>query len=113
MVNEPIKLKDNLYLYSGDIITINNSNPLLIEIINDQDQIVKLRSIKKNAVFSKDNYLSRKKMTFDKSLLDFSTDFKNAFTFIVKKNDDDKISLQADNEYLKANKKNFHLSSEQ
>src|SRR3954452_13430619 len=98
MVNQPIKLKDNLYLYSGDIITINNSKPLLIEIIDDQ--IVKLRSIKKNTVFPKDNYLSRKKMTFDKSVLDFSTDFKNALTFIVKKNDDDKISLQADNEYL-------------
>ena len=64
-VNEPIKLQNNLHLYSGDVISINNSYPLLIEIVDDQKQIVKLRDVESN------QYLSRKKMsliTLDHSL---------------------------------------------
>jgi hypothetical protein len=110
MANELIKLENNLYLYSGDIITINNSSPLLIEIITDQT--VKLRNVKD------DNYLSKnskilKKFLGKSNLLKFSTNFDNALIFTVKKNDNSKISLQENDKYLELDNKNFHLSSEE
>src|ERR1043166_2299382 len=99
---QPIKLQDNLYLYSGDIITIDNSDPLLVEIIDDQTQTVKLRSVKKN------KYLSGKIIG---SSLDFSSDFENALIFTIEKNDS-KISLKASDKYLKLDNKDFRLLSE-
>lgn len=101
--NEPIKLQNNVYLYSGDVITINDSSPLLVEVITDQT--IKLRNIKN------DKYLSKTKKPFSKSL-NFSTDFENAPIFTVKK-DNDKISLQTDDKRLKANDKGFYLSSKE
>ena len=55
MANTPLKLQDNFSLYSGDIITINNSNPLLIEIV--EDQTIKLRNIKDNKYLAKNKNL--------------------------------------------------------
>lgn len=103
MKSEPIKLQDNLYLYSGDVITINNSSPLLVEVTDAEDQTIKLRKIKN------DKYLSKKFF----SSLSFSTDFKDALIFTIK-NDNDKITFQADdNKYLKLDGKNLSLSSKE
>lgn len=114
MVNQPIKLQNNLYLYSGDVITVNNGNSLLIEIIDDQDQTVKLRSIEKN------KYLSKSKNLLIRSLK-FSADFEDEDVLIFKvKEDNGKISLQRKNskhdkheKYLELNNNNFYLSLEE
>jgi hypothetical protein len=104
MVNEPIKLQDNLYLYSGDVIKINHSNPLLIEIENAENQTIKLRNIKN------DKYLLKKSFSMH-SKLGFSTNFKNAPTFTIKGNNESKISLQRKDKYLELDDdKEFRLS---
>jgi hypothetical protein len=110
MVNNPIKLQNNFNLYSGDAITINNSDPLLVEVINDKDQTIKLRNIKNDKYLSKNGSFGS---FFSKSKLNFSTDFESALVFTVKQNDYDKISLQTDDKYLKSDGKNFSLSPEE
>ncbi|CFW93322.1 protein of unknown function (AIG1 domain) [endosymbiont DhMRE of Dentiscutata heterogama] len=114
MVNEPIKLENNLNLYSGDIVTINNSNPLLVEVDDAEKNTIKLRNIKDN------DYLSKKTNKSLTNLLSksrsFSTDFENALIFIVKQNSDGRMSLQRKDkkdEYLEVNDKKFYLSPEE
>src|ERR1700722_17155845 len=107
MVNKPIKLQGNFNLYSGDIITINNSNPLLVEVENEENQTIKLRNIKD------DKYLKKSFFSKINKSLDFSADFKDALVFTVKKNKDDEISLQRKDKYLELDDKEFRLSSEE
>src|SRR4051812_23899642 len=110
MKSEPIKLQDNLHLYSGDVITINNSSPLLIEIT--ADQTIKLRDIEDDKYLNEDNKLSIKKL-LSKSKLKFSTNFESALVFTIKKDNSGKIGLQAGDKYLKSDSKNFSLSSKE
>src|SRR4051812_28850588 len=106
MVNQqPIKLQDDLNLYSGDVIMLNNNNnsPLLVEVENAENQTIKLRNVKDN------KYLSKKFF-----LIDFSTGFESALILTAKRNNNNKISLQTDdNKYLKLDGKNFSLSSKE
>jgi energy-coupling factor transporter ATP-binding protein EcfA2 len=108
MNNQTVKLSDQLSLYSGDIITINNSCPLLVEIIDEQKQKIKLRRVDKN------EYLVERKLTktFSESLR-FAGKFDKSLVFTVKNNDRGEINLQTNNEYLKTSKKDFHLSPEE
>jgi len=112
MVNQPIKLQDNLSLYSGDVITINNSNHLLVEVISEQ--VIKLREIKS------DKYLSKSKMRNPlpnaRKSLSFSAKFEKALIFTVKSNNNGKISLHTDNKYLDLDSENddkFYLLTEE
>ncbi|CAG8493854.1 12947_t:CDS:10 [Cetraspora pellucida] len=59
MLDEPIKLQDNLHLYSGDVITINNSNPLLVVADDADKQTIKLRNIKDNKYLKENNKFSQ------------------------------------------------------
>jgi predicted GTPase len=106
MATKPIKLSAELFLYSGDIITINNSNPLLVEVIDSE--VIKLRNVKES------KYLIERKLTktFSESLR-FAGKFDKSLVFAVKNNDRGEISLQTNNEYLKTSKKDFHLSPEE
>jgi energy-coupling factor transporter ATP-binding protein EcfA2 len=102
MVNKPIKLQDNIYLYSGDVIIINNSSPLLVEIDNADKQTIRLRSIKDDKYFKKN---------FFNKLLSFSTNFENALIFTIRQNESNEISLQTDGDKcLKSKDKKFSLS---
>lgn len=56
--HQPIKLSDNLFLYSGDVITLNHSEPLLVEVIDSENQKIKLRKIEVN------QYLHQSKTPF-------------------------------------------------
>src|SRR5689334_7504617 len=114
MLNKPIKLSENTYLYSGDVITINNSNPLLIEII--ANQTIKLRDIKDNKYldFSLRLLSNPKRLKVSNPKLKFLTGFENALTFTVKKDDNGRMSLQTNDNYLGwSNNKDFYLSSEE
>jgi hypothetical protein len=107
MLNQPIKLQDNLHLYSGDIITINNSKPLLVEITDNKE--IRLRKIKDN------KYLSQNKGFLGNPLsksLKFSGDFKDALIFTIISNNG-KISLQTGDKYLEPSNKKIYLSSEE
>jgi hypothetical protein len=80
MATKPIKLSAELFLYSGDIITINNSNPLLVEVIDSE--VIKLRNVKES------KYLIERKLTktFSESLR-FAGKFDKSLVFAVKNND--------------------------
>jgi hypothetical protein len=92
--NQPIKLSDQLSLYSGDVITLNNSNPLLVEVLDNQS--IKLRKFDKNEYLSKRNFIERKV----RKSLDFSASFEESLTFTIKSNNNSQISLQTADKYL-------------
>ncbi|CAG8476342.1 10310_t:CDS:10 [Racocetra fulgida] len=103
-----MKKQNNFNLYSGDIITINNNNPLLVEVDDAENQTIKLRNNKD------EKYLSKKFFSISRKSLDFSTDFEDALIFTVKQNSNGEISLQTnDSKYLKSEGKNFRLSSKE
>jgi hypothetical protein len=105
--NQPLQLSDNLSLYSGDVITLNNSNPLLVEIIDNQS--IKLRKLDVN------EYLYKSKGLFTKAInpLRFSSDTKKFSVFAITQSNNDKVSLQiSDNEYLDFDNNEFSLSPE-
>jgi hypothetical protein len=104
MNDQPIKLS-NFSLYSGDIITLNNSSPLLVEIIDGEK--IRLRKIDKN------EYLAEHSIKMFNRPLKFTSKFDKSLVFAVKNNDRGEISLQTNNEYLKTSKKDFHLSSQE
>src|SRR5690349_15841479 len=100
MINQPIKLSDNLSLYSGDVITINNSNPLLVEVLDNE--VIKLRNINDN------EYIYKSK--FPLKPLGFTDNFDKASSFIVKINNDT-VSLQVGDKYLEIDGKKLSFSS--
>ena len=108
MVNQPIKLQDNASLYSGDIITINNSNPLLVEVISDSNQTIKLREITSDKYLAKHNSFG----SFRNSLK-FAPDFEKALTFDIKQNNESKIGFQVNDKYLELDDKKFRLSDKE
>lgn len=100
MTHQPIKLSENLSLYSGDVITLNHSEPLLVEVIDEQK--IKLRKIDT----SKYLYQSR---NFLKPLR-FSSKTDKALIFILRA-DNNRVSLQAeDSKYLEIDDKKSSLS---
>jgi hypothetical protein len=102
--NRPLQLSNSLSLYSGDIITINNSNPWLVEIIDNQS--IKLRKLDKS------EYLYKSKGLFTKAInsLRFSSDTKKFSVFAIAQGNDDKVSFKTDGEYLDFNNDKFSLS---
>jgi len=106
-LNQPIKLQNNLSLYSGDIITINNSNSLLVEVISNS--IIKLRAIES------DKYLVKHKIRgFFSNSLKLAGNFEEALIFAVR-NNNGKISLVTDGKFLDwdGKDKKFRLLSEE
>jgi hypothetical protein len=103
MNNQPVKLSDQLSLYSGDVITINNSCPLLVEIIDEQKQKIKLRNVKESKYLAKHSYtrLINKSLKF--------AEFDKSLNFIAKKNDNGKVSFQTADKYLDLNDDKFSL----
>jgi hypothetical protein len=93
--HQPIQLSDQLSLYSGDVITLNNSSPLLVEVLDNEK--IKLRKLDKS------EYLYKSKGLFTKAInpLRFSSDTKKfSVFFITKEINNNKVSLQTNDKYL-------------
>src|SRR5690349_19842 len=93
--HQPIKLSDNFSLYSGDIITLNHSEPLLVEVLDNETKSIKLRKIDKN------EYLYKSRNPFKS--LDFSEKFEKGLIFAVENNDNNEISLKSSDKHLDLN----------
>jgi hypothetical protein len=100
-----IKLSDQLSLYSGDVIILNNSEPYLVEVIDNQS--IKLRKVDKS-----DKYLAEHSYTklINKSLK--FAEFDKSLVFIVKEDRNGQVALQIGDKYLDLDNQKLHLSPE-
>jgi len=108
--NQPIRISESLSIYSGDIITLNNSEPLLVEVVDEEKQEIKLRKVTENKYL----YKSKSILIFKKPLK-FCDDYDKFSIFIIKKNEQNKIRLKEayKKEYLNFDKGEFYLTNEE
>jgi hypothetical protein len=100
--DQPIKLS-NFTLYSGDVITANDSIPLLVEIVDSKQKIIRLRKLDLNEHLCKSRVFTK--------LLSFTSKPNKALVFFINENDKG-ISLKTDKgEYLNPKKDGFCLSA--